>query len=453
MADKRTEPEAPGDRRRKRAAPTIDLTATEVPPAEPQATPEPQPDPAPAAPASEQPATGEAPPASEAQSAEPRAAPPLPLPPPRSGIFLVALAAGIAGAVIMSGVVAALWYGGLLLPPPPPPPSDQGARIAALEQQVKALRNQPPSAPDTKAIDGLRARVDELVGEIAKLPPGDKSVTERLASTDNALKSLGIALTALNHRNDTIAADAQQARTRADAADKAVSDLRASLQDIAKSASGNVPAAALDALQKRVAALDALQKRVDDLDQSVKTAHEALAKASATDKAARLAVSAAALRDAVVAGAPYEAELQETKALGGSEQALASLARFAQSGVPSQTALAHELSALMPALVKAAGTQKPSGGFLDRLQANAGKLVRIEPVEAPKGDMPSDVLARIEVDAAKADIDSALTDLAQLSETARAPAQGWIAKAKARQQALATARQFAAAMARVLARP
>ena len=111
----------------------------------------------------------------------------------------------------------------------------------------------------------LRARVDQLAGEIAKLPPGDKSVAERLATADNALKSLGIALAALNHRSDTIAADAQQARARADAAEKAVNELRASLQDIAKNASGGVPAAALDALQKRVAALDALQKRVDAL--------------------------------------------------------------------------------------------------------------------------------------------------------------------------------------------
>ena len=64
--------------------------------------------------------------------------------------------------------------------------------------------------------------------------------------------------------------------------------------------------------------------------------------------------------------------------------------------------------------------------------------------------MPSAVLARIEVDAAKADIDGALADLGKLPEAARAPAQGWIAKAKARQAALAAARQFAADTARAL---
>ena len=48
------------------------------------------------------------------------------------------------------------------------------------------------------------------------------------------MKSLGIALAALNRRSDDIAANASQARERADAADKAVTDLRASVQDVAQ---------------------------------------------------------------------------------------------------------------------------------------------------------------------------------------------------------------------------
>ncbi len=44
----------------------------------------------------------------------------------------------------------------------------------------------------------------------------------------------------------------------------------------------------------------------------------------------------------------------------------------------------------------------------------------------------------------------ALADLDKLPPPARAPAQSWIAKAKARQQALAAARNFAASTARAL---
>ena len=161
-------------------------------------------------------------------------------------------------------------------------------------------------------------------------------------------------------------------------------------------------------------------------------------------------MSAAALRDAVERGAPYQAELAQAKALGADDSALAPLASFAASGVPSQQALARALNDLMPALIKAAGVQDAPGGFLDRLQANASSLVRISPVNAPPGDKPSDVLARIEVAAAHADIAAALNDIGKLPEAARQKAADWVSKATARQKALAAARAFASDTARGL---
>ena len=105
---------------------------------------------------------------------------------------------------------------------------------------------------------------------------------------------------------------------------------------------------------------------------------------------------------------------------------------------------------MIPALVKASGAQAPSGGFLDRLQANASKLVRIRPVDAPVGDDTSAVLARIEVETAHVDIDGALADLGKLDATTRALARDWIAKAQSRQTAIAAARQFSADAMRAL---
>jgi len=98
----------------------------------------------------------------------------------------------------------------------------------------------------------------------------------------------------------------------------------------------------------------------------------------------------------------------------------------------------------LPALRKSSGADSDtSGGFLERLQANASRLVRIRPVDAPSGDTPPDVLARIEVHAAKGNIDGALADLSKLPDAARKPAEGWIAKARQRQAALAAARDLA----------
>jgi hypothetical protein len=272
----------------------------------------------------------------------------------------------------------------------------------------------------------------KIEGAISKLPVNDQSVLERLSATDNAIKSLGVVLTALNKRGDAVAANATDARTRADAAEKAVTELRNSVLDLSKNTSAGLSPSDLDSVQKRLAAL------------------EQVTKAAPADKAARLALSAAALRDAVVGGAPFTSELDEAKSLGADEKTVTTLAPFAATGVPSSAALAQELRALIPAIVKASGAQAPAAGFLERLEANAGKLVRIRPLDAPAGDDTSTVLARVENEAAHAAIDDALTDLGKLNEAARAPAQGWIDKVRARQNALAAARQLASRTAHAL---
>jgi hypothetical protein len=422
MANKRTTPETPeatqpsasaGARGKKRAAPTIDLTATEMPAA---AAEPPQSDPPPA----EQGAPRAEP---EQPSAIAQDAPAAPAAnEPRSNITMAMLAAGAAGAVAVMLILVALWFAGLL-------PTGYVASTNT-NAQVPA---------DSKVLDALSERVSKVEAAVAKLPAGDAGMAERLTAADNAMKSLGVALTALRSRTDDAAANAGQARERADAAVKAVADLRASIQETTKNSAGISPAE-----------LDALQKRIAELEQSAKVVRAEIAKASSADIAARQALSAAALRDAVTSGAPFAAELAQAKALGADDKVLSPLAPFAASGVPAPAVLAEELRALLPATLKISGGQAPDAGFLERLQANAGKLVHIRPVDAPPGDDPSAVLARLEIDAAKADIAAALTDLGKLPAATRAPAQGWIVKAQARQAALAAVRQYAADTARAL---
>src|SRR3954470_414932 len=91
--DKRT---APGEKPRRRPAPTIDLTATEMPSAKSSEAAEPAaaPDPAPEPPRAQ-------------------AAPPPPPPLPRSGIAPHLIAAA-AGGLLVAGASAWLWSGGYL---------------------------------------------------------------------------------------------------------------------------------------------------------------------------------------------------------------------------------------------------------------------------------------------------------------------------------------------------
>src|SRR6202142_3951176 len=168
MADKRTTPETPagaqpdapqdagsGPRRKKRVAPTIDLTATEMPSPPHEAAAPPQSDPPPA-PAQEPPAVA------------------------RSGgpISLATLAAGVAGAATVMLVLVALWLTGLL-PVRYMASTDTGVQVSV----------------ETKAIDALTQRVSKIEGTISKLPAGDAGVADRLGAADSAMKSLGIRLT------------------------------------------------------------------------------------------------------------------------------------------------------------------------------------------------------------------------------------------------------------------
>jgi hypothetical protein len=417
MADNRTTPETPseaapeaGPRRRKRVAPTIDLTATEVPPRAAARSDQP-----PAADSEVPPAAGKS--GSNGSNGNPWTW--------RIPISVSTLAAGVAGAALMSLVLCGLWLSGLV-PVRYAEPATPSTRITALETAMRDLQSRPAGVADTKSSDALGERLSKIETALANVPAGEAGVAERLATIDNAMNSLGVALAALNHRNDDIAGNAALARDRAEAAEKLVAELRMGMQDAAKN--NEISPSDLDALQKRIAA--------------------------ATDTPARLALSASALRDAATSGAPFSAELAQVKSLvnslGADVKTLAALEPYAATGLPAQSALTQELRALIPAMLKTSGAQAPIGGFLERLQANAGNLVRVRPVDAPPGDDTSAVLARLEIDAARADIAAALADLAKLSDATRAPAQGWIAKAQARQAALTAARQLAADTAHAL---
>ena len=391
MSDKRTTPDpAEGARRRKRPAATIDMTATDVSTASPEEEVREDVPPRDEHPSEEasQPESRKSDDTKQRNWASARQ------------MFFAALG----GAAIVALVFLGVWLAGLV-----------------------PGRHAGPADEATASVAALNDRLAKIESSVAKTPASDPGVSERLSAADNAVKSLGIALTALNKRNDEVAA-------RAEAVDKAVTELRDSVQGLSRNTSASLSPADVEALQKRLATLE----------QAIRS--------TTGDKAARLALTAAALRDAVIRGVPFTAELEEARALGADEKHLAPLASFAASGVPSAATLAQELRVSIPALAKASGAQSPGGDFLDRLQANASKLVRIRPVGTPPGDESSAVLARIEVETAQADIDGALVDLGKLDATTRALARDWIAKAQSRQAAITAARQFAADTMHALAK-
>jgi hypothetical protein len=334
-----------------------------------------------------------------------------------------------------------------------------------LETRVANLQNRPAPKIDTRQLDksiaALGQRVSAVENRIAREPAGEGNATQQIAKIDKQIAALDSQIAALDKRGDEISAAAQQAQQSAAASQKAVGGLQQNVQSAVQNKPQSIAPDQFSALQKRVGAIErSIEKTTAEIQDTqhevAKVRNEAgavqskVAQLAAGGRATRLALSATSLRDAVLSGAPFAPELAQAKSLSPDPKTLAPLDRFAQSGVPAKDHLAAELRKIIPALRKASDAEPSSGGFLDRLQANASRLVRITPVAAPSGNDSADVLTRIEREAARADIDGALADLAKLPDKVRAPAQAWIAEVKARQAALAAARGFAARSARAV---
>ena len=463
----------PGEngRRKRPGPPTIDLTATEVPPAEAK--------PAAAERASSEPAS------SEQSAAEPPGSGPTPPPPGWQDAVRDAVARhwpppgpvvlGVIGIVL---IILAAW---LVPSAQRNDPSDALAlRLALVEQQVRQLGERPAPAD---------ARVPELAGRLGAAEQAMRrldDISARLGTTEQTLRrqedlvaKLGSGdqtsrrLEGLGARLDTIEQTLAARRQpdsalaervgAADAAVKTLTDRLGTIEATAKSMAEKVDAAgaADKALTERLAALESanrslgdrvadLGRRVDqvrvvaneaDRQATIATEEAAQSRAEAPDRAIRLAFVATALRTAVERGGPFADELAALKPLMPPDK-LAPLAPFAATGIPTAQALARDLSGVVPAMLSAVA---PAHGdsLLDRLQGSAERLVRIRPINEAPGDDPLTVIGRIEAKAGRGDIDGTLPEFAKLPEAARAPAAGWIRKAEARRAALDIAGRLA----------
>jgi hypothetical protein len=275
-------------------------------------------------------------------------------------------------------------------------------RLAAIQQQLNDLAARPaPASVDPKALDAVAARLARLESAQAapRAPVTDPVVLGRLTAAESATKSLADNAAALSRR--------------AEAADAALRDTNGKIE-------------------KLTAALTDVQ-------------NTARAAAAGSDRASRLAVAASALRNAVEHGDPFLAELAIVKPLAPDANAIALLEPFAAAGVPGNTSLGQELAAIVRPMLRASDQTPADLGFLDRLQANAEKLVRIRPVgDEPRGDDRSAMLSRVEQRAAQGNVAGATAELNKLPPEARAPFQPWLAKAEARNKALDASRRVAA---------
>ena len=385
MADDKPEDAglAPDSGRAKRTPPTIDLEATEVA-TQPQETvvePEAQTAPEHAAPEQAEPDVVDAEPERiEAQAPAPSISP---------GVI-----APFSGAVAAAIVIAVGWMLGW--------PAVQA----------------PPAAPQVTSatVDALSGRVSAVEAKAGR-PVTDPAMAAR---TDAIEKSIG-----------SLRSDVANLRTQADKTASALNDV--------KSAPG-AAAPDLSALNERIAQLERASRaeRAELAQQGEKIA-DATAK---DDKPLRSVVAAALLDVAVRHGDPYQQQLAAARSLAAKPDTLKPLDTFASSGIPTPVALSRELLTIVPKLSPPAEAPAASAGIVERLQAGASKLVRIERTDGVGNDRGA-IVARVTAAALRNDFAEARRELKSLPEADRAAAQAWLDKADARDAALAASRKFA----------
>src|SRR5205085_10569554 len=166
----------------------------------------------------------------------------------------------------------------------------------------------------------------------------------------------------------------------------------------------------------------------------------------------RRVVAAALVDVAVQQGHPFPEVLAAAKSLAPNPDALRPLDSCAATGVPNPPLLSREWLTLVPKLSPPAETSTSGSGIVDRLQAGASRLVRVERTDATGNDRGA-IVGRVTQAALRNDLADARRELNALSQADRAPAQAWLDKADARDAALAASRQFATEAMTALAKP
>jgi hypothetical protein len=382
----------------------------------------------------------------------------------RRGVFPALLSGAVAGGAVAAALASLLPQ----RPAIPPPQSDRPeivSRLQALEAQATQAAARPAPTLEPRldeiaararagddallAVRALEQRIGELEAKVANLPattPAPPATVTPQPSDDAAVQALAARISPLEAADRTSEAELKtlqttiaelrtQAQQALQAAGAAQSGAQKAVADV-----GTVVAVATGELQKVAQRMQALEAALPQIQAKL-----AAATAPDNDREARLAAVAQSLRLSVERGEPFAAELAAATALSADAALTAALQPFAASGVPSNAALARELDALGAAPREPASESK-STGVIDRLQASASKLVRVQRTDEPAaGASPpasGDAFGTMRAAARRGDLPAALEAAKTLQPQQAAVLQPWLQKVQARLAALDAARKL-----------
>jgi hypothetical protein len=339
---------------------------------------------------------------------------------PRASMMSSTVLPALSGAVAAAIVVAAAWIAAAPLLEPPPPP-----------------------VVDTRAIDALTARVAGVESKAANPPAAapNPAVVQRLDALEKSLATLRETVAARAAAPQPVATADPAITAKVAGLEKSIAELRGELTaTTGQSQQLEGAITALKSVSSEAVAPDlaALGERLNQIERAPKPAPVDI-------RPLRQLVAATLLDLSVSHGEPYAAALDAARPGTADGPGLKALETFAASGVPSAPILARELMALLPQLSPTTGASAAAPGILDRLQAGAEGLIKIQRTDGVPGTDRAAIVSRVIAAAQRNDIAAAKRELEALSPADRAPAQPWIDKVTARETALAASRQLASA--------
>ncbi len=317
----------------------------------------------------------------------------------KAGLYGVAVAAGLVGALVVGGG----FYGAGLL-------GSGGA--------------------DMRALAGLDARVTGVETSDAARADALKTVEQKLQAASES----GDSAAALSGRLDALEAtntDMQQALGEAQAAARASATKVEALQKIMPPADIADQIERLSAMVKALnTAVDSLAPKIRDMDGRVATLE---AKKDDPDAAARAALGLALsnLARAANRSEPFARELDVVATFLPQEPELAELKTVAAEGVPTEADIAARFPALVQSVLDAERAAK-NEGLWQRFLSNARKLITVRRTGEISGEGTDAVLARMEERVKRDDLSAALVEAKGLKGEAAQAAAPWVKDATAR---------------------
>jgi hypothetical protein len=282
-----------------------------------------------------------------------------------------ALAASILGGLIALVGAGSLQYGGYLPALGPERSGDSGA-VAALSNEVEALKARVSEAP---------------TGNAADLQP----IETRLAALE---KTAG--------EGSTAAADPQALTKVQDDVARMATELAALREAIARTT-------------------EAVSTTEGTLTERIAAAEQKLEEPRSDVTVAR-AVAASALKTAIDRGGPYLAELEALASISPDDPAVAGLREHAAVGAPSRADMVRDFQDTADRILDAVHQPEGEQGIFNRLVSSAASAVRVRPVGSVEGDTPEAVVARIETKLQNGDFKGAQIEWKTLPESGQAAA-------------------------------